>query len=131
MDSAPQAKVVIEQLLHKATQALESAQSELQAGRLDFAVNRAYYACFYAASAVMLQQGKQFVKHSGLRGAIHKDLIKAGKLAPRWGKVFDRAFENRQAADYLILFTFEAGQVEQLIQDGEAFVQAMQQLLAS
>lgn len=130
MDSTPRPEVVIEQLLHKAAQALESAQSELQAYRLDFAVNRAYYACFYAASAVMLQQGKQFVKHSGLRGAIHKDLIKTGKLAPRWGKVFDRAFENRQAADYLILFTFEAEQVEQLIQDATAFVQTMRQLLS-
>lgn len=131
MDSTPQVEVVIEQLLHKSAQALESAQSELQAERLDFAVNRAYYACFYAASAVMLQKGKQFVKHAGLRGAIHKDLIKAGKLAPQWGKVFDRAFENRQAADYLILFTFEAEQVKQLIQDAVAFVQVMQQLLTS
>ena len=124
MDSTPQPEpeVVIEQLLHKATQALDSAQSEFQADRLDFAVNRAHYACFYAASAVMLQQGKQFVKHAGLRSAIHRDLVKTGQLAPQWGKVFDRAFENRQAADYLILYTFEVEQVEQLIQDAAKFV---------
>jgi uncharacterized protein (UPF0332 family) len=131
MASESQSTAVIDSLLQKASQALDSAQSEFQASRLDFAVNRAYYACFYAASAVMLQQGKQFVKHTGLRGAIHKDLIKPGLLAPQWGKVFDRAFENRQAADYLVLATFEREQVKQLIQNASDFVQEMHRLLST
>jgi uncharacterized protein (UPF0332 family) len=127
--SEPQSADLIKALLQKAFQALESARSEYQAGRFDGAVNRAYYACFYAASAVMLQRGKQFVKHAGLRSAIHRDLVKTGLLAVQWGKVFDRAFENRQAADYLILFVFAPEQVEQLIQDAEGFVEEMQKLL--
>ena len=81
--------------MRKAVEALESGQSEMRAERLDFAVNRAYYACFYAASAALLKMGKKFVKHSGLRGAVHKDLVKAGLLDSRWGRVFDRAFENQ------------------------------------
>ncbi len=121
---------IVDSLFQKAFQALESAQSEYQAKRLDFAVNRAYYACFYAASAVMLRRGKQFVKHAGLRSAIHKDLVKSGLLAAKWGKVFDRAFENRQAADYLILVVFEPDQVKQQIQEAQSFVQEMQALLS-
>ena len=120
---------MITSLLHKASQALESAWSEFQADRLEFAANRAYYACFYAASAVMLHRGKQFVKHSGLRGAIHRDLVKPGDLDAKWGKVFDRSFENRQAADYLVFTVFDPDQVEKLIQDAEGFVQVMRQLL--
>ena len=127
--SESQSADIIKALLQKASQALESTRSEYQAGRFDCAVNRAYYACFYAASAVMLQRGKQFVKHTGLRGAIHKDLVKPGLLAVQWGKVFDRAFENRQVADYLILFVFEPEQVEQLIQEAEGFVGEMHKLL--
>jgi uncharacterized protein (UPF0332 family) len=66
----------------------------------------------------MLQRGKQFVKHAGLRSAIHKDLVKPGDLAPQWGKVFDRAFETRQEADYLILFSFPPEQVEKIGSSG-------------
>ncbi|MFH7244109.1 MAG: HEPN domain-containing protein [Spirulina sp.] len=66
MSLSRQADDVINYLLQKADQALESARSEFQAQRFDFAINRAYYACFYVASAVMVQRGKQFVKHSGL-----------------------------------------------------------------
>ncbi len=61
MSLLPQSDDVIHYLLQKADQALESARSEFQAQRFDFAINRAYYACFYAASAVILQRGKQFV----------------------------------------------------------------------
>lgn len=115
--------------LHKAGEALESAQSEALAGRLDFAVNRAYYACFCAASAVLLQMGKKFVKHSGLRAAVHQDLVKTGKLDAKWGKAFDRIFENRQSADYVELWEFEADQVEAIVIDAEGFVQEMRRLL--
>lgn len=129
MESTSRPEEVIKYLLKKASESLDSAQSEFQASRFDFAVNRAYYACFYAVSAVMLQREKQFVKHAGLRSALHRELVKPGLLAPKWGKVFDRAFENRQSADYLVLFTFESEQVEQLIRDANGFVQEMRKLL--
>lgn len=94
---------IIDYWMRKAVEALESARSGMRAERLDFAINRAYYSCFYAASAVLLKMGKKFVKHSGLRGAVHKDLVKSELLDSRWGKVFDRAFENRQSAGYVVL----------------------------
>ena len=113
----------------KAADALQSARSEERAGRSDFAVNRAYYACYYAASAVLLRAGKKFVRHSGLRAAVHQELVKAGKLDAKWGKVFDRIFENRQSADYVELWGFETDQVEKIINDAEGFVQEMLRLL--
>ena len=61
----------VQHWLRKSADASESAQSELRAGRYDFAVNRAYYAAFYSASAVLLAQGRHFVKHTGVRAAIH------------------------------------------------------------
>lgn len=61
---------VASQWIGRSEQALASAASELNAGRLEFAVNRSYYACFYSASAVLLMMGHRFVKHSGLRAAV-------------------------------------------------------------
>ena len=73
--------------ISSAQEALESARSELAAGRRRFAINRAYYACFYAASAVLLQQGRTFVKHSGLRAALHEHLVRSGRLERPWGGI--------------------------------------------
>ena len=74
--------------------------------------------------------GKKFVKHSGLRAAVHQDLVKAGKLDVKWGKAFDRIFENRQSADYVELWEFETDQVEEIVRDAERFVQEIRRLLA-
>jgi len=41
---------------------------------------------FYAASAVLLKAGKKFIKHSGVRGAIHQHLVNTGLLDIKWGK---------------------------------------------
>lgn len=120
---------IVEYWLRKADAALQSAHSEMHALRFDFAVNRAYYACFYAASAVLLAMGRKFVKHSGLRAAVHKDLVKAGRLDARWGKAFDRIFENRQFADYIELHRFQREQIEYLVKDAEGFVQEMARLI--
>lgn len=123
-------QAVVAYWVRKADAALASARSELAAKRLDFAVNRIYYTCFYAASAVLLKSGKKFVKHSGLRGAVHQDLVKSGMLDASWGKAYDHIFESRQSGDYLELYEFEATQVAELLVKAEGFLKEMKRLLA-
>lgn len=115
----------------RADSALASAASELAARRYDFAANRAYYACFYAASAVLLAAGRRFTKHSGVRGAVHQDLVKPGLLDAKWGKAYDRIFETRQAADYVELFEPEEAQVTELLEVARGFVAEIKRLFAA
>jgi len=79
---------IVSYWIEKSQEALASARAEEVSHRFVFAVNRAYYACFYAASAVLLLQGEKFVKHSGVRAALHKKLIKTGMLELRACQVF-------------------------------------------
>lgn len=120
---------VVEYWMAKSERALASARAEFQSKRYDFSANRAYYACFYAASAVLLKAGKKFIKHSGVRGAIHQHLVNTGLLDIKWGKVYDRIFENRQFADYIELFEFEEPQVSQMLSEAEGFLLEMKRLL--
>jgi uncharacterized protein len=115
--------------LDKADAALASARAEQIAGRMDFAINRAYYAAFYAASAVLLHLGRSFSKHAGLRAAIHRELIKPGHVDAESGRAFDRLFESRQRADYLALCEFETGEAEGLIADACGFVSNLRSLV--
>lgn len=113
----------------KAHEALASSRSELAANRLAFAVNRAYYACFYVASAFLLKQDKRFSKHSGVRAAFHEHIVKPGLLSKELGKIYDRLFENRQEGDYIELVQFEKNQVGQAIQEATRFVNEVSKLL--
>ena len=115
----------------KSADALESARSELLAGRYDFAVNRAYYASFYAASAVLLARGRHFVKHTGVRAAVHQTLVKPGQLEARLGRIYDRLFDARQRADYLALAEIAADEAASMVVEAGEFVLAMQALTAA
>ena len=120
----------VQHWLRKSADAAESAQSELRAGRYDFAVNRAYYAAFYSASAVLLAHGRHFVKHTGVRAAIHQTLVKPGLLDARFGRIYDRLFDARQRADYLALTETQAPEAVSLAAEATQFVVAMRTLIA-
>lgn len=122
---------IVHYWMEKARDALASAGSEFSAGRYSFAMNRAYYACFYAASAVLLNNKRRFSKHSGVRSAVHQYLVKTGQLQIEFGKIYDRLFENRQEGDYLELVKFEEDQIRQALHDAGVFVLEMQKIIES
>lgn len=115
--------------MEKAHEALLSARSEQHAGRLVFAVNRAYYGCFYSASAVLLREGEKFSKHTGVRAAVHRSLVKTGKIDASWGRSYDLVFNSCQRGDYQELVTFSSEEAEELIAQAEGFVDVMAGLL--
>ncbi|HSM43403.1 MAG TPA: HEPN domain-containing protein [Acidimicrobiia bacterium] len=113
----------------KADEALESAKSESEEGRTAFAVNRCYYAAFYAASAVLLAMGYSFVKHSGVRAAVHLRLVKTGRVAAGLGRAYDRLFQDRQESDYVAFTEFTDDEVRESVADATALVTAFRGLL--
>ena len=117
--------------LAKARECLASAEDEARSGRLSFAVNRCYYAAFYAASAALLARGKRFVKHSGVRAAVHRDLVKPALLPEDLGRIYDRLFHDRQQGDYIEFVSFEAEEVRSTVGESRLLVGALEALAAT
>ncbi len=114
-----------------AQECLDSAQRELAADALSFAVNRLYYAAFYVASALLLERGSSFRKHSGVRAGFHRTFVKTGEIEVRWGRLYDRLFEGRQEADYLALVSFERDDVEVQLEECRQFLERLRKLTRS
>lgn len=113
----------------KSQESLDAATDELKARRLSFSVNRIYYACFYAISAVFLQEKLQFKRHSGVRTAFHQHLVKSGLVSHEKGKLYDELFEARQRGDYIELVSFEEKQVEDWLEHARQFVESIKLLI--
>lgn len=122
---------VVEYWWSKAEESLASAERELHAGSLSFAMNRIYYAAFYAVSAALLERRSSFKKHSGVRAAFHREFIKPGVLDIKWGKFYDQLFEDRQEGDYVSLASFEADYVERRLAQCHEFLAQLRPLVAS
>jgi uncharacterized protein (UPF0332 family) len=107
---------VIGYWFEKAEESLAAAHREFEAGSLAFAMNRVYYAAFYAVSALLMAHKLSFRKHSGVRAAFHQQFIKTGLLERKWGRLYDQLFEDRQEGDYVVFICFEPAYVEMQIE---------------
>ncbi|HHY95414.1 MAG TPA: HEPN domain-containing protein [Firmicutes bacterium] len=115
-------EILITYWLEKADRAVASSARELQGGDLAFAVNRCYYACFYAFTAVLVRDGQFPRKHTMVRSFLNRDYVRPGIMPCRFGELYNRLFLDRQEGDYQPLVNFEREQVEQLLDGTRDFV---------
>jgi uncharacterized protein len=115
-------RILIKLWLEKAADALASARLEASQGHLAFAVNRLYYSCFYAVTALLLTDGKQFARHSAVISEFNRAYVKTGKVDVAWSKFYQKLFDDRQESDYIPTATFERADVEERIEQVESFV---------
>jgi len=122
-------RILIKLWLEKAADALASAGLEQAEGHLAFAVNRLYYSCFYAVTALLLTSGKQFARHSAVISEFNRAYVKTGKVDAAWSKFYQKLFNDRQESDYIPTATFEQDDIAQRIEEAEAFVRAIRDLI--
>jgi uncharacterized protein len=115
----------------KAEQSLSAAYREAGAGDYSLAVNRAYYALFYAVSALLLEEGHTFKKHSGVRAAFNRAFVKPGRLSKANGELYNRLYRDRQKGDYVAFAEFDRVYVEKELQGCEVFLRKVRSLLNS
>jgi len=101
-------KELIRYRIERAEQTLDEAKLLFDSGYINTYVNRLYYACFYAVSALLISQEKSTSKHGQLISILHKDYVKTGLLSIDSGKHFDMLFQSRQTGDYVDHIVFEA-----------------------
>lgn len=87
--------------LRKARGCLRQASALLQLREFDGAVNRAYYAMFHAAEALLLSRhGLEFARHGHLLGAFGKHFVATGLVPKHMHQLLHWAFHTREKADY-------------------------------
>ncbi|MFI5142183.1 MAG: HEPN domain-containing protein [Bacteroidia bacterium] len=64
------------------------------------AVNRLYYACFYAVNALLIKKQIQARKHSGIIQMFNLHFIHTGLLSKEYGKFYTTLFDMRQSGDH-------------------------------
>jgi uncharacterized protein (UPF0332 family) len=115
--------------LERAEQSIQAARHLASGGYYDFAASRAYYVAFYAATAVLLNEGVELSKHSAVIASIHQRFVKTGKLSKEQGKTLNWLFELRSVGDYGGTVHVSRQQVEQAIQAAAEFLSAIKPLL--
>lgn len=124
------AEPLTEYRMERSWETLKTAQL-LQEQNADTAsiINRAYYAMFYAALALLATIGEETSKHSGVMSMFDKNFIKTGILPKEMGKFLHTAFDARQTADYEDRSEISQAMAEQILEFAVKFVNSIQEKL--
>jgi len=112
--------------LDRAHQDLKAAENNLRQGFHGVAVTRAYYAMFYAASALLVSKGIARSKHSGVHSAFGEHFVKTGLIEVEYAKMLGHAFDSRIDSDYDVAFIPERTLAEGVLHDARRFVERVE-----
>jgi uncharacterized protein len=114
----PEARLYLE----RAHLALLQSRDNLGLDYYDVAIARAYYAMFYAATALLRARGISRSKHSGVYSAFGEHLVKPGHIEPEYSRMLVNAFNLRLDSDYEVSPILNRELAEDVLSDAEHFV---------
>jgi uncharacterized protein (UPF0332 family) len=115
--------------LERADTNLQVARELLEKGYHDVAASRSYYAAFYAASALLLNEGIDTSKHSGVIALVHQHFVKSDKLSKEQGRNLNWLFELRSVGDYGVSLHVGSDDARRAVHIAETFLDAVKALL--
>ncbi len=118
-------KALIKYRIERANETFEEALLMGREEHWNACLNRLYYACFYAVTALLAKHGLSSSKHSGVKSFFNQNFIKTGKISRKHGSLYNHLYENRQEGDYVDFVVFEVGTVEPLIQQSKDFIETV------
>jgi uncharacterized protein (UPF0332 family) len=98
-------------------------------GYYNAAVNRLYYACFYATQALLLKNHITATTHAGVKTMLGLHFISKGVLPIEQGKTFNTLFEKRHSSDYEAFAYCDKALVDDLIPMAKAYITSIKSLL--
>lgn len=123
-------KDLISYKLEKSELTLKESEVLATSEFFNAAVNRLYYAVYYAASALMLGSALETVTHKGIKTMLGLKFIQPGILEREYGQIYQRLFDSLQAGDYEDFVYYEKGTYEELRPLAEKFIAKIKEMLA-
>ena len=94
------------------------------------AVNRLYYACYYAVIALLIDKDIKAQTHSGVRQMFGLHFVKSGLIDKESGKFYTDIFDMRQTGDYDDYIDFRKEDVLDLIDPANELISKIEMLLS-
>jgi uncharacterized protein (UPF0332 family) len=132
-------QILITYRIARADESLQAAHLLLEHQLLIPAMNRVYYAMFYAVQAVLALQEAAFSKHEAVlalqevafskheqvKGYFNREVIKTGIFPVKFGKLYNMVFEYCQKFDYVDLAMPNETMVRDPLQEAKTFIEQL------
>lgn len=118
---------------------LENAREPLQAAHTLYEhgssprsiINRAYYAMFCAALALLVTVDRHSVKHSGVIALFDKEFVKQNIVSKEMGRMLHQAFESRLEGDYRDFSKIDRKKAAEILESADEFIRIIEEKLSN
>ena len=117
--------------MDNAISTLSEIKEHISNGFYNTAVNRMYYACFYAVSALLIAHQIEVKSHDGTRQKFGQHFVLTGIVPKEAGKFYRMIFEKRSAGDYEDFITHDLKTAETLYPETKLFINRIKELIDS
>jgi uncharacterized protein (UPF0332 family) len=117
--------------IDRAKETIEEVRTHIENKYWNTAINRMYYACFYAVSALLAKDKIDVSSHSGVRQKFGEYYVKTGKIDRNLAKHFTDLFEKRHKGDYNDFYDFDEETAFRLYPVSQSFIIEIERILDS
>ena len=121
-----------EHLQYRIKRARETYQDAIilyNAGSINSAVNRLYYAAFYATLALLLDNKIEVKSHKGVKQKLGEEFVLKGIISKDFAKMYGILSDYRHKGDYDDLFEFDAEIVEKLLLPVKEYIDKIDKMI--
>ncbi|KAA6341733.1 hypothetical protein EZS27_010483 [termite gut metagenome] len=118
-------KALVSYRMQRAQETLKEADTLIKSGFYNAAVNRLYYACYYAVIALLLKNNISTNTHTGVKQMLGMHFIMTGRIDNKYSKFYTQLFNARISGDYDDFLWYDLEMLSELYPQSEEFINAV------
>lgn len=122
-------KALVEYRLERAYATMKEAALLAEKEYYNAAVNRLYYACYYATEALLLKHKIEAKSHAGVKAMLGLHFVSKGLIPITIGKILSTLYEKRQSGDYDDFIYCDKEMTEDLTIQAQTFIDCLAKLV--
>ncbi len=122
-------RALVEYRLERAYKTMEEAAVLEEKEYYNAAVNRLYYACFYATEALLLKHNIEAKSHAGVKAMLGLHFVSKGLMPVSIGKILSTLYEKRQSGDYDDFIYCDKEMTDDLTLQAQSFIDSIAQMV--
>ena len=122
-------KALVDYRLERAYATMQEATVMTEKEFYNAAVNRLYYACYYATEALLLMHKIEAKSHAGVKAMLGLHFVSKGLIPVSMGKILSTLYEKRQSGDYDDFIYCDKEMTDDLTVQAQSFIDCLAKLI--
>ncbi|MFW5983108.1 MAG: HEPN domain-containing protein [bacterium] len=115
--------------MSRVDETLKEVEFLIDNGLYNTAINRLYYACFYAVTSLLVKHEIKAHKHAGVRQMFGLHFVSKGVIDKTLARFYTDLYDKRQTSDYDDFIDFDKEDVLTLIPTAKELINEIRKLL--